>query len=379
MDGTRWAAAENETGRADDTPRRHRIAVLALPGVPPFELGIPSRVFGSAQDAGGRPLYDVTVCTADGAPVPSDAGFTVQPAAGPEALAAADTVIFPPTHAMPELGRGGPLPPEIAAAVAGIRPGTRLVSICTGSYVLAAAGLLDGRPATTHWNLAPEFRRAYPRVKLDEDVLFVDDGDMLTSAGVAAGVDLCLHMIRRDHGAAAANRAARMCVVPPWRDGGQAQYIDRPVPEPTVAGTTATRAWALEHLGEPLTLARLAEHARMSLRSFTRRFRDEVSMTPVQWLTAQRLELAKQLLETTDLSIDLVARRAGFGTANSLRAHMRTAFGVSPAAYRRTFGANEPLPAGRRRADVRAGFRTPADPGARSAARSAGARSSLGA
>ena len=379
MDGRRWTAAENETGRADDTPRRHRIAVLALPGVPPFELGIPSRVFGSAQDAGGRPLYDVTVCTADGAPVPSDAGFTVQPAAGPEALAAADTVSFPPTPAMPELGRGGPLPDKIAAAIAGIRPGTRLVSICTGSYVLAAAGLLDGRPATTHWNLAPEFRRAYPRVRLDENVLFVDDGDMLTSAGVAAGVDLCLHMIRRDHGAAAANRAARMCVVPPWRDGGQAQYIDRPVPEPTVAGTTATRAWALEPLGEPLTLARLAEHARMSLRSFTRRFRDEVGMTPVQWLTAQRLELAKQLLETTDLSIDLVARRAGFGTANSLRAHMRTAFGVSPASYRRTFGASEPPQTGRRRTDVRTGFRAPAGPGARSPVRSAGARSSLGA
>ncbi|MFF9705484.1 GlxA family transcriptional regulator [Streptomyces griseofuscus] len=370
MDGTRWTAAENETGRADDTPRRHRIAVLALPGVPPFELGIPSRVFGSAQDAGGRPLYDVTVCTADGAPVPSDAGFTVQPAAGPEALAAADTVIFPPTHAMPELVRGGPLPDGIAAAIAGIRPGTRLVSICTGSYVLAAAGLLDGRPATTHWNLAPEFRRAYPKVRLDEDVLFVDDGDLLTSAGVAAGVDLCLHMIRRDHGAAAANRAARMCVVPPWRDGGQAQYIDRPVPEPTVAGTTAIRAWALEHLGEPLTLARLAEHARMSLRSFTRRFRDEVGMPPVQWLTAQRLELAKQLLETTDLSIDLVAHRAGFGTANSLRAHMRTAFGVSPASYRRTFGATEPPQAGRSRTDVRTGFRASAGPGACSPVRS---------
>ncbi|MEU4116773.1 helix-turn-helix domain-containing protein [Kitasatospora sp. NPDC028055] len=322
-------------------PDPHRVAVLALPGVPPFELGIPSRVFGSAEDAEGRRLYEVTVCTADGAAVLSDAGFTVQPAAGPEALAAADTVVIPPTHAMPELAGGGPLPPEVTAAVARIRPGTRLVSICSGSYVLAAAGLLDGRPATTHWNLAPEFRRAYPAVKVDEEVLFVDDGDVLTSAGVAAGVDLCLHLIRRDHGAATANRVARMCVVPPWRDGGQAQYIDRPVPDPTIAGTTATRAWALAHLHEPLPLTRLAEHARMSLRSFTRRFRDEVGMTPVQWLTAQRLELAKQLLETTDLSIDLVAHRAGFGTANSLRAHMRAAFGISPASYRRTFGTDD--------------------------------------
>ncbi|MCU7826861.1 GlxA family transcriptional regulator [Kitasatospora sp. DSM 101779] len=333
----------------DGTPgspvRRHRIAVLALPGVPPFELGIPSRVFGSAEDAEGRPLYEVTVCTADGAPVLSDAGFTVQPAAGPEAMAAADTVIVPPTHAMPELGHGGPLPPAVAAAIAGIRPGTRLVSICTGSYVLAAAGLLDGRPATTHWNLAPDFRRAFPDVRVDEEVLFVDDGDVLTSAGVAAGVDLCLHVIRRDHGAAVANRAARMCVVPPWRDGGQAQYIDRPVPEPTVASTTATRAWALEHLGEPLPLDRLAEHARMSLRSFTRRFRDEVGMTPVQWLTVQRLEMAKHLLETTDLPIDLVAHRAGLGSGNSLRTHMRTAFGVSPAAYRRTFSPHDTVTA----------------------------------
>ncbi|MFJ8437261.1 GlxA family transcriptional regulator [Kitasatospora sp. NPDC094019] len=330
---------------AAGTPQPHRIAVLALPGVPPFELGIPSRVFGSARDSAGRPLYEITVCTADGGPVPSDAGFTVQPAAGPEALAAADTVIVPPTHAMPELGLGGPLPPEVTAAVARIRPGTRLVSICTGSYVLAAAGLLDGRPATTHWNLAPEFRRAYPRVKVDEDVLFVDDGDVLTSAGVAAGVDLCLHVIRRDHGAAVANRAARMCVVPPWRDGGQAQYIDRPVPGPTAAGTTATRAWALEHLDEPLPLDRLAEHAGMSLRSFTRHFRDEVGMTPVQWLTAQRLDLAKQLLEATDLPVDLLADRCGFGSANSLRAHMRAAFGVSPAAYRRTFSTRGPAAA----------------------------------
>lgn len=316
---------------------RHLVAVLALPGFPPFELGIPSRVFGSAVDESGEALYEVVVCTADGGPVPSDSGFVLQPAAGPEALAAADTVIVPPTHAMPELALGGPLPPEVAAAIAGIRPGARLVSICSGSYVLAAAGLLDGRPATTHWNLALEFRRAYPRVSIDENVLFVDDGDVLTSAGVSAGVDLCLHLIRRDHGVAVTNRAARMCVVPPWRDGGQAQYIDRPVPEPTVATTTATRAWALERLAEPVTLSELAAHARMSLRTFTRRFRDEVGMTPVQWLTAQRLEIARNLLESSDLPVDLVAQRSGFGSANSLRQHMRSALGISPIAYRRTF------------------------------------------
>ncbi|MCX5612064.1 MULTISPECIES: GlxA family transcriptional regulator [unclassified Streptomyces] len=315
----------------------HRIAVLALEGVPPFELGIPSRVFGNALDEAGNPLYELTVCTADGQPVTSDAGFTVGVAAGPEALAAADTVIITPTHSMDELAHGAPLPQALADALAAIKPGTRLVSLCTGSYVLAAAGLLDGRAATTHWLHAPEFQRGFPRVRLDEEVLFVDDGDILTSAGVAAGVDLCLYMIRQDHGTAVANRAARLCVVPPWRDGGQAQYIDRPVPEPTVATTTATRAWALERLAEPIALAELAAHARMSLRTFTRRFRDEVGMTPVQWLTTQRLEIARHLLESSDLPVDLVAHRAGFGSANSLRQHMRSALGISPIAYRRTF------------------------------------------
>ncbi|MFI5983332.1 GlxA family transcriptional regulator [Streptomyces sp. NPDC051555] len=315
----------------------HRVAVLALEGVAPFELGMPSRVLGNARDEDGRALYETVVCTADGQPVTSDAGFTVGVTAGPEALAAADTVVIPPTHAMDDLLEGAPLPPELLAALAVIRPGTRLVSICTGSHVLAAAGVLDGRPATTHWADADKFRRAFPRVALDPNVLFVDDGDVLTSAGVAAGMDLCLHLVRRDHGSAVANRAARFCVVPPWRDGGQAQYIDRPVPEATVATTTATRAWALERLDTPLSLAELAAHARMSLRTFTRRFRDEVGVTPVQWMTAQRLELARQLLESSDLPVDLVAHRAGFGSANSLRQHMRTALGVSPIAYRRTF------------------------------------------
>ncbi|MGW2558219.1 GlxA family transcriptional regulator [Streptomyces sp. NPDC001514] len=322
-------------------PAVHRVAVLALDGVPPFELGIPSRVFGSAFDDEGRPLYEVVVCTIDGQPVDSDAGFGVAVSHGPEALETADTVIIAPSYALDHLAKGGPLPAPLAAALDRIRPGTRKVSICTGSYVLAAAGLLDGRPATTHWQMAQEFQRAFPRIKVDEDVLFVDDGDVLTSAGIAAGVDLCLHLVRRDHGAAVANQVARRCVVPPWRDGGQAQFIERPVPEPTAATTAGTRAWALERLQEPLTLGELADHARMSLRTFTRRFRDEVGMTPGRWLTAQRLELARQLLESSDLSIDLVAHRAGFGTANSLRQHMRTLLGTSPAAYRRTFNGRE--------------------------------------
>jgi transcriptional regulator GlxA family with amidase domain len=223
------------------------------------------------------------------------------------------------------------------AALSSIQPGTRIVSICTASYALAACGFLDGRPATTHWQEADAFQQQFPAVKVDPDVLFVDDGDVLTSAGVASGVDLCLHLVRRDHGSEVANRAARRCVVPPWRDGGQAQYIEHPVPAATATGTAATRAWALEHLGEPLCLAQLAGHARMSVRTFTRRFRDEVGLTPGQWLIGQRLDRARYLLESSDLPVEQVARLAGFGTAVSLRQHLRAAIGVPPADYRRTF------------------------------------------
>ncbi|MEU7578380.1 helix-turn-helix domain-containing protein [Streptomyces sp. NPDC041068] len=316
---------------------RHRVAVLALDGAYAFEMGIPPRIFGAAEDAEGRPLYDVVVCTVDGRPVRTDAGFEVAVEHGPEALAEADTVVIPPTNRLCGGTLDGVLPDDLAAALGRVRPGTRWVSLCTGSYVLAAAGLLDGRPATTHWKEAAHFRRTFPRVAVDEDVLFVDDGDILTAAGVGAGIDLCLHLLRRDHGTAVAHRVARFCVVPPWRDGGQAQFIERPVPEPTLATTAATRAWALERLQEPLSLGDLAAHARMSLRTFTRRFQEEVGMPPGRWLTAQRIELARQLLESSDLPVDVVAHRAGFGTGNSLRQHMRSVLGVSPVAYRRTF------------------------------------------
>ncbi|MEV0258957.1 helix-turn-helix domain-containing protein [Streptomyces sp. NPDC050732] len=319
--------------------RRHRVAVLALDGVYAFELGIPSRLFGAAEGAGRRPLYNVVVCTVDGRPARTDSGFTVSVEHGPEALERADTVVIPPTRRFDAGMAGEELPEGVSEALDRIRPGTRIVSFCNASYVLAATGLLDGRPATTHWHVADDFQRSFPRIKVDADVLFVDDGDVLTAAGVAAGIDLCLHVIRRDHGAAVANHVARVCVVPPWRDGGQAQYIERPVPEPTLATTAATRAWALERLQEPLPLGELAAHARMSLRTFTRRFQEETGMPPGRWLTAQRIELARQLLESSDLPVDVVAHRAGFGTGNSLRQHMRSVLGVSPAAYRRTFTA----------------------------------------
>ncbi|MGW0810856.1 GlxA family transcriptional regulator [Nonomuraea sp. NPDC002799] len=315
----------------------HRVVVLALEGVIPFELSIPARIFGSAEHANGEPLYEVIVCTLDGRPVNSDAGFAIAVQHDAKALAGADTLVIPPSSALDVIREHGCLPEPLVGALALLRPGIRIVSICTASYVLAAAGLLDGLPATTHWRVAEHFQRTFPRVKVDRNVLFVDAGDVLTSAGAAAGVDLCLHLIRRDHGSAVANQAARRCVVPPWRDGGQAQYIEHPVPDASSATTAPTRAWALKHLHQPLSLSELARHARMSVRTFTRHFRAEAGMTPGQWLTAQRVELARQLLETSELSIDHVADRAGFGTANSLRQHLRVALGTSPATYRRTF------------------------------------------
>jgi transcriptional regulator GlxA family with amidase domain len=233
----------------------------------------------------------------------------------------------------------GYLSPELAAAFQHIRPGTRLVSICTGSYILAAAGLLDGLRATTHWRNTDHFQRVYPKVNVDPDVLFVDEGHILTSAGVASGVDLCLHIVRRDHGMEVANTVARRCVVPPWRDGGQAQYIRRPLADKPSESTADARHWALEHLDDPITLAGLATRANMSVRTFSRRFRDEVGTTPNRWLTSRRVDRARELLEESDLSIDAIAARTGFGTATSMRQHMNEALGVSPSAYRRTFKA----------------------------------------
>ncbi|MET9777248.1 helix-turn-helix domain-containing protein [Streptomyces sp. NPDC006367] len=309
--------------------RAERVVVLALDGVYPFELGIPSRVLGAAD---GR--YTVLTCSVDGRPVRTDADFTVTADHGPEVLDSADTVVIPAVA--PSRVTGEP-PPEVVAALARIRPDARIVSICTGAFVLAAAGLLDGRRATTHWRLTGLFRRMYPHIPLDPDVLFVADGRVLTSAGAASGVDLCLHLVREDHGSELANTVARRCVVPPFRDGGQAQYIEQPVPERGAASTAATRAWALDHLDEPLTLADLAAHARMSLRTFARRFQGEVGVSPGRWLIQQRVARARHLLESSDLPVDQIAGRVGFATGASLRQHLHATIGVSPQAYRRTF------------------------------------------
>ncbi|MFF3515657.1 GlxA family transcriptional regulator [Streptomyces sp. NPDC002573] len=308
-----------------------RIVVLALDGVYPFELGIPSRIFGAAD---GR--YEVLTCSVDGRPVRSNADFSITVEHGPEVLATADTVVVAsvaPSYITPDL------PEDVAAALARIRPDARIVSICTAAFVLAAAGLLDGRRATTHWQVVDQFRRSFPQVDLDPDVLFVDDGRLLTSAGAASGIDVCLHIVRTDHGSALANAVARRCVVPPFRDGGQAQYIEQPIPQQGAASTAAARAWALEHLDEPLALADLARHAGMSLRTFARRFQEEVGLSPGRWLIQQRVVRARHLLESTDLSVDQIAGEVGFATGASLRQHLHAAIGVSPQAYRRTFQA----------------------------------------
>ncbi|MGW7819900.1 GlxA family transcriptional regulator [Streptomyces puniciscabiei] len=309
--------------------RPERVVVLALDGAYPFELGIPSRILGAADGH-----YEVLTCTVDGGPVRTSADFTIGVAHGPEILRTADTVVvtsMPPAYIPTEL------PDEVTAALALIRPDARIVSICTAAFVLAEAGLLDGRRATTHWQVADHFRRRFPKVDLDPDVLFVADGRILTSAGAASGVDICLHIVRTDHGSELANSVARRCVVPPFRDGGQAQYIEQPVPVSGAASTAATRAWALERLDEPLTLSELAGHARMSLRTFARRFNDEVGLSPGRWLIQQRVARARHLLEASDLPVDRIAAEVGFATGASLRQHLHAAIGVSPQAYRRTF------------------------------------------
>ena len=314
----------------------HRVVVLAIPPVIGYDLTIPPQVLGEAFDEAGHPLYDVQVVTVDGSPVRATKGYAIAPSAGPETLATAQTVVVPGTQvAGPR--RDGTLPDDLREALASVPADARWVSICTGAFVLAAAGILQGHRATTHWKYADDFRRLHPSVALDEDVLFTDDGRVLTSAGLSAGIDLCLHLVRSDHGAAVANAVARHMVVPPWRDGGQAQFIERPVPERADETTGAVRAWALEHLDRPLDVATLAQRASMSVRTFTRRFREETGQSPGAWVTQQRVRHAQHLLEATDLPVDDVAARVGMGTAASLRQHLRASVGVSPSAYRRTF------------------------------------------
>jgi transcriptional regulator GlxA family with amidase domain len=321
---------------ASDGDTRHRVAVLVRHGVLSFELSLVHRIFGQARSAAGAALYEVVTCTAEPGEVRTDADFPVTVAHGPETLAEADTVVIPASEIDFE-ARDEPLEPALAAALARIRPCARIASICTGSFVLAAAGLLDGRRATTHWRSSARFRERFPDVLFDLDVLYTDDDGVLTSAGAASGIDLCLHMIRTDHGAAVANDVARGSVVPPHREGGQAQYVKRPMPAPKISSTSRARGWALENLHRPVTLRELAAQESASTRTFTRRFREEIGTSPGRWLIQQRIERACTLLERTDLPIDQVAVATGFGTAGSMRLHLHAELGVSPSAYRATF------------------------------------------
>lgn len=313
--------------------------MLALPGVVLLDLAAPSHLFGHC---GGR-RYDFALAGLAAGPVATSTGFDVVAPHGLEALAKADTIVVP--------GLDDHLGPPSAAVLDGLRAaaarGARVMSVCTGAFVLAHAGLLDGRRATTHWQSATQLAERFPRVEVDPAVLYVDEGQILTSAGVAAGLDLCLHVIRRDHGAALAARFARRTVVAPHRDGGQAQFVPRPVAggglgfdaegRAIASGLEPTRVWALERLSEPLDVATLARHACVSPRTFARRFREETGTTPAQWLLDQRTLAAQALLERTDLPVEQVAQRSGFGSAASLRQHLGRRARTTPTAYRRAF------------------------------------------
>lgn len=314
--------------------RRDRIAVVAFDGISPFHLSVPCIVFGEDRTAAGEPHFDLTVCAVQAGMLQTNAGFAITVTHGLGVLRHADVVVVPSW--CDDLR---PAPPALLRALqAAHRRGAVIVGLCLGAFVLAEAGLLDGRPATTHWKLAPEFARRYPRVALQAEVLYVEDGLILTSAGTAAGIDCCLHLLRVRCGAEAANRAARRMVVAPHRQGGQAQYIEQPVPTAADGDRLAPLLqWMGERLDTAHALDDLAGRALMTRRTFTRRFREVTGTTVGQWLQNQRLALAQRLLEATDQPVEQVATLAGFGTAVSLRKHFVAAFKVSPTVYRRQF------------------------------------------
>jgi AraC family transcriptional regulator, transcriptional activator FtrA len=321
------------TSGARDVPvRAHRVVALALDGVILLDLAAPTHLFGHC----GAPHYSFGLASVRSGPVRSSTGIDVVAPAGIEALWDADTIIVPGIEVDTD-PEGFAIAAEAVARAH--ETGARVMSICTGAFVLAEAGVLDGRRATTHWDSTDRLARRYPRVAVDPSVLYVDEGSVLTSAGVAAGLDLCLHVIRRDHGAALAAQIARRTVVAPHRDGGQAQFVARPIAEETSPGTSleATRAWALERLDHTLDVTTLARQACMSPRSFARRFRAETGTTPAQWLLDQRTRVAQGLLETTDLPVEHVAVRTGFGSATTLRTHFGRRLATTPTAYRRAF------------------------------------------
>lgn len=310
----------------------HRVVALALPGVMLLDLAAPTHLFGHC----GAPYYSFELAALHAGPVKSSTGLDIFATKGLSALRRADTIVVP---GVAEALANDTLEAAAHAILRAHVRGARVMSICTGVFVLAHAGLLDGRRASTHWDAAARLAREYPRVNVDPSVLYIDEGSVLTSAGVAAGLDLCLHIIRRDHGTALAAAIARFTVIPPHRDGGQAQYIDRPVTEshPAAGSLEPTRAWALERLAQPLDVTALARHAYMSPRTFARQFRRQTGTTPAQWILEQRTRLAQELLENSDQPIEQIAQRSGFGSAATLRAHFTRRLSTTPTAYRRTF------------------------------------------
>lgn len=311
-----------------------KVAVVALPGVTPFEFGVACEVFGVDRSTRGVgiPAFDFSICTPSPGLIATNLGFSIAVEEDLTATETADLIIMPP------FGIDAPGQPEVHRALqAAHQRGAWVLSVCSGAFALAAAGLLNGRRATTHWLHAHQLAEQYPEVHVDENVLYVQDGNIITSAGTAAGIDACLHLVRTELGAGAATSIARSMVVPPHRAGGQAQYIDRPISVAQCDTLEDVLVWMDEHLDEEHSVSALAARAHMSERTFARRFKAETGTTPAAWLTAQRILRAQTMLEESDLSIETIAREAGFGQAVLLRHHFQRALGTSPAAYRRTF------------------------------------------
>jgi transcriptional regulator GlxA family with amidase domain len=303
------------------------VSTLVLDGMAVFEFGVVCEVFGIDRSADGVPNFDFKVCGPQpGKPLRTSVGATLTPDHGLDDLVGADLVAIP-ANGM------GPFPPEVLAAVrAAADAGSIILTVCSGAFLAGAAGLLDGRPCTTHW-----MQKRFPTAKVDRNVLYVDDGNLITSAGTAAGIDACLHLVRRELGSEVTNKIARRMVVPPQRDGGQRQFIDQPIPVRCSERFAPHLDWILANLDKPHTVASLAARAHMSARTFARRFVEETGRTPMQWVTDQRVLYARTLLEETDLDIDRIAERSGFGTATLLRHHFRRIIGVTPSDYRRRF------------------------------------------